>query len=119
MLFYKCHIRYATNDELVKGPFVIDRAPNRAYLARPWRWWGETVWAYTSWDKGVLVPVAWNTGLVYKKEGYNPDNPCPYSYEYRSQDASKNRPAWVTILSKPQLPDGTKLTPKEWLTLQP
>ena len=115
MLFYKCHIRYATNDELVKGPFVIDRAPNRAYLARPWRWWGETVWAYTTWDKGVLMPVAWNTGLVYKKEGYNPENPCPYSYEYRSQDASKNRPAWVTILSKPQLPNGTKLKPKNWL----
>lgn len=101
MLFYKCHI---------KSP-----VQGRVWLARPWRWWGETVWAYTTWDEGVLVPVAWNTGLVYKKEGYNPENPCPYSYEYRSQDRSKNRPAWVTILSKPQLPDGTKLTPKAWL----
>ena len=101
MLFYKCHI---------KSP-----VQGQVWLARPWRWWGETVWAYTTWDEGVLMPVAWNTGLVYKKEGYNPENPCPYSYEYRSQDASKNRPAWVTILSKPQLPDGTKLTPKAWL----
>ena len=101
MLFYKCHIQ---------SPVA-----GQVWLARPWRWWGETVWAYTTWDEGVLVPEAWSTGLVHKKEGFNPENPCPFSYEYKSQDGSKNRPAWVTILSKPQLPDGTRLTPKAWL----
>lgn len=101
MLFYKCHIQ---------SPVA-----GQVWLARPWRWWGETVWAYTTWDVGVLNPEGWHTGLVKGKDGYNPENPCPYSYEYKSQDASKNRPAWVTILSKPQLPDGTKLTPKAWL----
>ena len=101
MLFYKCHIQ--------------SPVPGKVWLARPWRWWGETVWAYTTWDEGVIVPEAWNTGLVKNKEGFNPENPCPYSYEYKSQDASQNRPAWVTILSKPQLPDGTKLKPKNWL----
>lgn len=115
MLFYRCHIRYATKDELVIGPIVIDRAPNRPYLARPWRWWGETVWAYTTWEFNMLNLTAWSTGLVKGKEGYNPENPCPYSYEYKSQDGSKNRPAWVTVLTKPQLPDGTKLTPKAWM----
>ena len=115
MLFYKCHIRYATNDELVKGPFVIDRAPNRAYLARPWRWWGETVWAYTTWDFNLLTLTGWSTGLVKDKEGFNPENPCPYSYEYKSQDGSVGRPKWVTVLQQPILPDGTRLTPKAWL----
>ena len=55
-----------------------------------------------------MNPEMWSTGLTKGKE-------CPYSYEYMSQDASKNRPAWVTILSKPQLPNGIKLTPKAWL----
>ena len=101
MLFYKCHIQSPVKRQV--------------WLARPWRWWGETVWAYTTWDEGVLNPEAWNTGLVVKKEGYNPENPCPNSYEYKSQDGSKNRPAWVTILSNPQLPDGTRLNPRSWL----
>ena len=101
MLFYKCHIQ---------SPVA-----GQVWLARPWRWWGETVWAYTTWDEGVLNPEGWHTGLVKGKDGYNPENPCPYSYEYKSQDASKNRPAWVTILSKPQLPDGTRLNPRSWL----
>ena len=116
MLFYKCHIRYATEDELVSGPIVIDRAPNRPYLARPWRWWGETVWAYTTWDFNMLNLTGWSIGLVKKKEGYNPENPCPYSYEYKSMDGSIYRPEWVKILTKPRLPDGTKLTPKAWLS---
>ncbi len=119
MLFYKCHIRYATNDELVQGPVVIDRAPNRPYLARPWRWWGETVWAYTTWEKGILNPEGWHVGLVKSKEGYNPENPCPFSYEYKSQDGYIGRPKWVSILRKPILPDGTILKPKEWLISQP
>ena len=101
MLFYKCHIQ--------------SPVPGKVWLARPWRWWGETVWAYTTWDEGVLHPEGWNTGLIQKREDFNPENPCPNSYEYRSQDGSKNRPAWVTILSKPQLPDGTRLKPKAWL----
>lgn len=101
MLFYRCHIQSP-----VKG---------QVWLARPWRWWGETVWAYTTWDEGVLNAEAWNTGLVEKKEGFNPENPCPYSYEYKSQDGSIGRPKWVSILRKPILPDGTRLTPKAWL----
>ncbi len=108
MLFYKCHIRYATDDELARGPIVIDRVPNRPYLARPWRWWGETVWAYTTWDFNMLNLKAWSTGLT-KGE------PCPNSYEYRSEDGSRGRPEWVKVLDKPRLPDGTKLTPKAWL----
>lgn len=115
MLFYKCHIRYATDEELNSGPIVIDRVPNRPYLARPWRWWGETVWAYTTWEFHMLNLTAWSTGLVKDKEGYNPDNPCPFSYEYKSQDGSKGRPKWVSVLRKPILSDGTRLTPKSWL----
>lgn len=114
MLFYKCHIRYATEDELVITPAEIDQAPNRPYLSRPWRWWGETVWAYTTWENDMLNPTGWSTGLVKKQEGYHPENPCPNSYEYKSQDGSVGRPKWVTVLSKPQLPDGTKLNPKKW-----
>lgn len=103
LLFYKCYI---------KSPL-----PERVWLARPWRAWGETVWAYTRWEHGknILNPEVWSTGLIQKRPEYDPANPCPRSYEYRSQDGSKNRPAWVTVLSKPQLPDGTKLTPKAWL----
>lgn len=115
MLFYKCHIRYATEDELESGPFIIDRVPNRPYLARPWRWWGETVWAYTTWDFNMLNLTGWSTGLVKDKEGFNPENPCPYSYEYKSQDGSVGRPKWVTVLQQPILPDGTKLNPKAWM----
>ena len=105
MLFYKCHIQ---------SPI-----PGQVWLARPWRPWGETVWAYTTWDEGILNPEVWSTGLIQKRPDFNPADPCPRSYEYRSQDASKNRPAWVTILAKPQLPDGTKLNPRAWLTSRP
>lgn len=119
MLFYKCHIRLATEDELENTISLPSREGtgigSPVWLARPWRWWGETVWAYTTWEEGILNSEAWHTGLVKGKEGFNPENPCPYSYEYKSQDQSKNRPAWVKILSKPQLPDGTKLTPEAWL----
>lgn len=128
MLFYKCHIRLATEDEVrlsrikikaqrtlsdgtQKTDIDIDRPHNRdqqTWLARPWRWWGETVWAYTTWDEGVLAPEAWNTGLTKGLE-------CPNSYEYRSQDQSVGRPAWVKVLDRPILPDGTQLTPKRWL----
>ena len=101
LLFYHCYIR--------------SPKPESVWLARPWRWWGETVWAYTRWDKGVLNPEGWHTGLVRKKEGYNPENPCPFSYEYKSQDGSIGRPKWVTVLRKPTLPDGTRLKPKDWL----
>ena len=119
MLFYKCHIRLATEDELENTISLPSREGtgigSPVWLARPWRWWGETVWAYTTWEERILNSEAWHTGLVKGKEGFNPENPCPYSYEYKSQDQSKNRPAWVKILSKPQLPDGTKLTPEAWL----
>jgi hypothetical protein len=127
LLFYKCHIRLATEDELVNrsvspkdglsgaaGPYSeVNLAA--VYLARPWRWWGETVWAYTTWEKGILNPEGWSTGLVKNKEGFNPENACPNSYEYKSQDHSVGRPKWVSVLRKPILPDGTKLTPKDWL----
>ena len=113
MLFYKCHIRLATEDELeiVNGKCKNEKM---VWLARPWRAWGETVWAYTTWDKDVLAPEGWSTGLINKREDYNPENPCPKSYEFRSQDKSVGRPQWVKILDKPLLPDGTKLTPKKW-----
>ena len=101
MLFYRCHIRFATTDELVHP------GSTPAYLARPWRWWGETVWAYTTWDEGCLAPEAWHTGLTK-------GTPCPYSFEYRSQDRSVGRPDWVTVLRRPRLPDGTRITPRNW-----
>lgn len=113
LLFYHCHIRLANEDELqmVNGKRENEKM---VYLARPWRWWGETVWAYTTWDEGVVNPEGWSLGLVKGKEGVNPDNPCPNSYEYRSQDNSAGRPKWVKVLSKPILPDGTRLDPKKW-----
>ena len=113
MLFYKCHIRLATEDELeiVNGKCKNEKM---VWLARPWRAWGETVWAYTTWDKDVLAPEGWSTGLINKREDYNPENPCPQSYEFRSQDKSVGRPQWVKILDKPLLPDGTKINPKKW-----
>ena len=101
MLFYHCHIQ--------------SPVPGQVWLARPWRPWGETVWAYTTWDENVLHPEVWSTGLIRKREDFQPENPCPNSYEYLSQDQSKNRPAWVKILSQPQLPDGTELTPEAWI----
>lgn len=100
MLFYKCHIQ--------------SPVPGQVWLARPWRAWGETVWAYTTWDEGVLNSEVWSTGLIQKREDYNPEDPCPKSYEYRSQDQSVGRPNWVKILQKPILPDGTKISPKNW-----
>lgn len=108
MLFYKCHIRLANSNELqiTNSQELTDNS--QVWLARPWRWWGETVWAYTTWDERILNPEAWNTGLTKGKE-------CPNSYEYRSQDNSVGRPAWVSILDKPRLPDSTRLTPKAWL----
>ena len=126
MLFYKCHIRLATEDELITPPNLPSREEHplheervgvrfEVWLARPWRWWGETVWAYTTWEKGILNPEGWSTGLVKNKEGFNPENACPNSYEYRSQDESVGRPKWVSVLRKPILPDSTKHTPKDWL----
>ena len=119
MLFYKCSIRLATEDELanpVKDKnWTIDKGEAQVFLARPWRWWGETVWAYTQWEKGILNKEGWSLGLVKDKEGFNVDNPCPNSYEYRSQDRSEGRPQWVKVLKKPTLPDGTVIKPQEWL----
>lgn len=114
MLFYKCHIRVATEDELDMSS-SLESKEGKVWLARPWRWWGETVWAYTTWDEGVLNSEGWSLGLVKDKEGYNADDPCPNSYEYKSQDKSKGRPSWVRVLSKPVLPDGTKIDPKKWI----
>ena len=122
LLFYKCHIRLANEEELnlsineaVYQQSGLTSNSEAVYLARPWRWWGETVWAYTTWEKGILNPEGWSTGLVKNKEGFNPENACPNSYEYRSQDKSVGRPKWVSVLRKPILPDGTKLKPKDWL----
>lgn len=133
MLFYKCHIRLATEEELrlskysiktkkSKGGTVVSNdtinqtkpRKSNVWLARPWRAWGETVWAYTTWDEDVLNSEGWNTGLIEKREDFNPENPCPNSYEYKSQDKSIGRPGWVKVLNKPVLPDGTKLSPKKW-----
>ena len=100
LLFYHCYIR--------------SPKPESVWLARPWRPWGETVWAYTRWEKGVLNPEGWNTGLVRKREEFNPENPCPNSYEYKSQDKSLGRPEWVTVLQQPILPDRKRITPKAW-----
>ena len=109
LFFYKCHIRLANEDELVKANDQWPTANSQlVWLARPWRWWGETVWAYTTWDKEILNPEAWNTGLTKGQE-------CPNSYEYKSQDGSVGRPKWVSVLRKPILPNGTRLTPKVWL----
>ncbi len=151
MLFYRCHIRPANeeelemvndqmvndqmvndkmvNDQMVNDKMVNDKMVNdkMVWLARPWRWWGETVWAYTTWEEGILNPEGWSTGLV-KNQPPKPSNPqtlkpsntqtlsvaCPNSYEYHSQDHSARRPQWVTVLNKPVLPDGTKLNPKKW-----
>ena len=113
MLFYKCHIRVATEDELDLSS-SLESKEGMVWLARPWRWWGETVWAYTTWEEGILNPEGWHLGLVKGKEGFNPENPCPNSYEYKSQDSSKGRPKWVKVLTKPVLPDGTKISPKKW-----
>ena len=115
LLFYQCHIRYATDDEL---QIVNRQSSNRqsVWLARPWRWWGETVWAYTTWDKQVnLQPEGWSTGLVKRQEGFITSGICPHCYEYRSQDKSLGRPAWVQVLHRPHLPDGTPLNPRTWL----
>lgn len=108
MLFYKCHIRLANSDELQIADSQKPIANSQqVWLARPWRAWGETVWAYTTWDEDVLAPEGWSTGLT-KGE------PCPNSYEFRSQDKSAGRPDWVKVLDKPILPDGTKINPKKW-----
>lgn len=119
MLFYKCHIRLANEDELVNrsvspkdGLYSVSAA---VFLARPWRSWGETVWAYTTWDEGVLNAEGWHTGLIQKRPEFDPASPCPRSYEYKSQDGSVGRPKWVSVLWKPILPDGTKLNPKTWI----
>lgn len=101
MLFYRCHIRFATEEELARP----GRTP--AYLARPWRWWGETVWAYTTWDEGCVAAEGWHTGLTKGAA-------CPYSYEYQSQDGSEGRPEWVQVLPTPVLPDGTEIVPENW-----
>ena len=114
MLFYKCHIRVATEDELDLSS-SLESKEGMVWLARPWRWWGETVWAYTTWEEGILNPEGWHLGLVKGKEGFNPENPCPNSYDYKSQDSSKGRPKWVKVLTKPVLPDGTKIRLKKWI----
>ena len=123
MLFYKCHIRLADENELVNPISLPFRegtgVGSQVYLARPWRSWGETVWAYTTWDEGVLNPDGWSTGLIQKRPEFDPSCPCPRSYEYKSQDGSAGRPKWVSVLRKPILPDGTKLKPKSWLISRP
>ena len=115
MLFYKCHIRLATEEDLTAVSHQQSAISGQVWLARPWRSWGETVWAYTTWDEGVLNPDGWSTGLIQKRPEFDPANPCPRSYEYKSQDGSAGRPKWVSVLRKPILPDGTKLKPKSWI----
>ena len=109
MLFYRCHIRLANDNELQitnHQSQIINTTP-MVWLARPWRWWGETVWAYTTWEEGIIHPEAWNTGLTKGQA-------CPNSYEYHSQEGTKNRPAWVTVLTRPILPDGTQIRVSNW-----
>ena len=113
LLFYKCHIRYATENEL---DLTGEDLHLPVWLARPWRWWGETVWAYTTWDNEVNMQAeGWSIGLVKNQEGFIQGGKCPNSYEYRSQDKSFGRPEWVKILKRPVLPDGTKINPRHWL----
>ena len=109
MLFYRCHIRLANEDELqiTNDQSPITNTTPMVWLARPWRYWGETVWAHTTWDKEIVNPDAWHTGLTKGKE-------CPNSYEFRSQDHSVGRPSWVTVLDKPVLPDGTRIRISNW-----
>ena len=111
LLFYRCHIRYATSDELAhpmtNDQLSINKGQQQIYLSRPWRWWGETVWAYTTWDEGILHPVGWSTGLTKGQA-------CPNSYEYKSQDKSQGRPEWVKVLERPILPDGTTIRVSNW-----
>ena len=109
MLFYRCHIRLANENELqiTNHQSPTTNPTPMVWLARPWRWWGETVWAYTTWDEGILNPEAWNSGLTKGAA-------CPNSYEYRSQEGTKNRPVWVTVLTKPILPDGTRIRVSNW-----
>jgi hypothetical protein len=111
LLFYRCHIRYATSDELAypmtNEQLSINKGQQQIYLSRPWRWWGETVWAYTTWDEGILHPAGWSTGLTKGKA-------CPNSYEYKSQDKSQGRPEWVKVLERPILPDGTTIRVSNW-----
>lgn len=116
MLFYKCHIRLATEEELqiINHKSQITNTTPAVWLSRPWRSWGETVWAYTTWEEGIVHPEAWSTGLIQKRPEYDALNPCPNSYEYRSQGDIKNRPVWVKILSKPILPDGTYIRVSNW-----
>ena len=116
MLFYRCHIRLANEKELqiINLKSEITNTTAMVWLSRPWRSWGETVWAYTTWDEGILNTEAWSTDLLRKRPEYDPENPCPNSYEYLSQDNSVGRPSWVTVLTEPQLPDGTQLDPKNW-----
>jgi len=110
MLFYQCHIRYATDDEL---EILSSEPTSQVWLARPWRTWGETVWAYTTWEKDLLLqPEGWSTGLTKGAI-------CPNSYEFRSQDKSVGRPEWVKVLLRPRLPDGTKINPRVWLKPKP
>lgn len=40
MLFYKCHIRVATEDELDMSS-SLESKEGMVWLARPWRWWGR------------------------------------------------------------------------------
>lgn len=107
MLFYRCHIRNANPNELLILPAGRQSADPQVWLARPWRSWGETVWAYTTWEPGLLNTEGWHTGLTKGA-------PCPNSYEFCSQDRSAGRPEWVQILLKPRLPDGTRVNPKKW-----
>ena len=109
MLFYRCHIRLANENELqiTNHQSPTTNPTPMVWLARPWRWWGETVWAYTTWDVCILNPEAWNSGLTKGAA-------CPNSYEYRSHEGTKNRPVWVTVLTKPILPDGTRIRVSNW-----
>lgn len=58
MLFEKCTVRFATEDELVNP------GTEPVYLGRPWRWWGETTFRKTRAKRGVLAPERWSLGLT-------------------------------------------------------
>lgn len=58
MLFEKCTVRFATEDELVNP------GTEPVYLGRPWRWWGETTFRKTRAKKGVVARERWSLGLT-------------------------------------------------------
>ncbi len=107
-LFMNCHIVSAIPE--VEMAEVQPAKPG--YFGRPWSTSGEAVFANTTIDAtqcsgytgSLISPIGWNNSL---------SGESPRSYEYNSIDAvdnSANRATWATVLTTPNLPDGTEIT---------